>query len=402
MVTDSLIYTSKDQQGKIQIHEELSKFLDSLRGVSAIIIFLSHFIQIYLIPLIGTETYFWCFSEIFASYAVMSFFVLSGFVITTSILKNIERNSKFDVKQYFVSRIARIYPPFLFSLLLSILVYFIITSFNLHGATTFRLPGDLYVAREKIIIDIGRYVKNLFMLPGFVGKWKSISINGPLWAITYEFWIYIMAMFFVLWFKNKKLIKGAVPFLAINYFLCLTTNTMFFFITSIWIIGAVGALIYHKKIKAKNIVVYPILIFVFFVLIQAVAKGESVLFPYIGYREYRFQFLAVAFLAALMWFQKIRNLLNHKFFREISRYSYTLYVSQFPILLLSFSFLHQYFVKYGVLFRSMVFVLLAVIIFGFSSWISKYTENKKFFLEKITMIANYVALKSIWKSGLEK
>ena len=45
-----------------------------------------------------------------SEYAVLTFFVLSGFLIALSINRNIEENGYFEWREYIISRVARIYP----------------------------------------------------------------------------------------------------------------------------------------------------------------------------------------------------------------------------------------------------------------------------------------------------
>jgi peptidoglycan/LPS O-acetylase OafA/YrhL len=82
----------------------------------------------------------------------------------------------------------------------------------MHGNQTFRLPGDLYLARDSIIFEKEKFLFTLLMLPGVIKKISSLSMNGPLWTISYEFWLYGLAALLAYGRQHKSL----------KAFLCLT------------------------------------------------------------------------------------------------------------------------------------------------------------------------------------
>ena len=95
---------------KLQPIEYHPKF-ELLRGIAAIIVLIVHAIQLYWFRLIGSSNEIALISGLFGRHAVLLFFLLSGYLITLSILTNIIRNQRFDWTEYAAARIARIYPP---------------------------------------------------------------------------------------------------------------------------------------------------------------------------------------------------------------------------------------------------------------------------------------------------
>jgi peptidoglycan/LPS O-acetylase OafA/YrhL len=94
-----------------------SVYLDSLRGLAALSVVLSHFVGAYsLTPSLGwlEESPFHIFYDGFA--AVSLFFVLSGFVLSR---RYFEEEIEFRPIAYIVARFFRIFPPFLVILLAS-------------------------------------------------------------------------------------------------------------------------------------------------------------------------------------------------------------------------------------------------------------------------------------------
>ena len=88
-----------------KIDKKDSEWLDAVRGFSAIVVLVAHINQVYNLPIVGLNGFMHLFFGIAARYAVISFFVLSGFLITTSILKNISNNKRFDALDFFKRRL---------------------------------------------------------------------------------------------------------------------------------------------------------------------------------------------------------------------------------------------------------------------------------------------------------
>ena len=129
--------------------------------------------------------------------AVPCFFVISGYLIIASAMKN-------NIKTYFKKRFARIYPAFLFSIILTIILFAPITfSLNLGH------------------FDIVSYINNsniikyfIYSLPfGFQNLGTTLNNtpaptwNGSAWTLKYEFGCYIaiaLIIFILNKFKFKK------------------------------------------------------------------------------------------------------------------------------------------------------------------------------------------------------
>ena len=86
---------------KIKIKQKTSEWFDAVRGFSAIIVLIAHLNQVFNIPIFGLNGFCHLFFGILARYAVICFFILSGFLITMSILKNITINNRFDSLDFF-------------------------------------------------------------------------------------------------------------------------------------------------------------------------------------------------------------------------------------------------------------------------------------------------------------
>ncbi len=151
--------------------------LEAVRASAALYVFLGHF----LLAWFFTKDSRLALPFVFGQEAVMIFFVLSGFVIYFSTASK----PSISFREYFVKRFLRIYPIFVFALLVS----FVMASFSSldrawSGLSAFQLIG------------------NLLMLQDFAwakpGVWFSPFFgDAPLWSLSYEWWFYMA--YFPIW-----------------------------------------------------------------------------------------------------------------------------------------------------------------------------------------------------------
>jgi peptidoglycan/LPS O-acetylase OafA/YrhL len=184
-------------------------------------------------------------SSITSEYAVVVFFILSGYLITHTLEANIERNGKLRLDVYAAARIARLYPPFLYAIGVSLVVFLVMELFGLPGRSgPFSLPGDLYAARDIVHLSLGEVTQALFMLQGMS------EINGPLWSL------YMEAKLYVLFACALALIssgRGFVPKLmlaAVFYYVAkagVKLNPGFAGYAVFWLIGALAYYVFNER-----------------------------------------------------------------------------------------------------------------------------------------------------------
>jgi len=147
-----------------------------------------------------------------ASYCVLLFFILSGFLISYSLLNKLKNQPEYNFWSFFKDRFFRIYPPFLGALIVVVLLDF--TSGYLTGA-------DL-----SIKMYMKNFMLNIFQLQGFPVAnilyyqygldffyFRHFGSNFPLWTISIEWWLYMFYGFFifhVLWLFHLLFYKGQV------------------------------------------------------------------------------------------------------------------------------------------------------------------------------------------------
>ncbi|MCL2652429.1 MAG: acyltransferase [Propionibacteriaceae bacterium] len=117
-------------------------------------------------------------------WAVIGFFIISGYLITAS------RNSR-GFGSFIVHRLARIYPGFLTNLLVTVLVFapvgFYLVNRSLNGYLTTGTQPVQYVLGNVFLKMHSWDVANTPTNVPYAGRW-----NGPLWTIFFEFCCYVI------------------------------------------------------------------------------------------------------------------------------------------------------------------------------------------------------------------
>jgi len=164
------------------MNRQLSAYLDLMRVVCAAVVVLSHLGHGHLVG-----GYLWPFT-FFGNEAVMTFFVLSGFVIA---FVTDQREQTLAV--YAASRLARLYSVILPAMLLTVLLDAVGQSINAESyLNSHATTGDGKVAG---------YLLSIFMLNQSWGLNQHFGSDGAYWSIPYEFWYYFI-------FGSVMLLKG--------------------------------------------------------------------------------------------------------------------------------------------------------------------------------------------------
>lgn len=138
--------------------------LEALRGCAALYVFIHH---AHLLPNQGFGRLLY-----FGQEAVITFFILSGFVICYSTSRR-----QMGFREYLVHRVKRIYPIFLVALGLAYLSRSFVEGHWLGGEWV-ALVGNLFMLQDVAALKRGVWVDTYYG-------------NSPLWSLSYEWWFYI-------------------------------------------------------------------------------------------------------------------------------------------------------------------------------------------------------------------
>jgi peptidoglycan/LPS O-acetylase OafA/YrhL len=260
------------------------------------------------------------------------FFVISGFLITSIILKELNNTGKFSFKNFYIRRIKRIIPVLL-------LVFFSTFPF----VWLFFIPTS-YIDFVKSLLSSLSFVSNhYFYLSGELYDAES-SLLKPLmhtWSLSIEEQYYIIFPLILTvvfkFFKNKLLkiflILFSISFLSMIYFFQKNESFVFFsFFTRFWelLLGSIVAILFTNKRGIQKIShnFYSI-VGLLMVMYSIFFFNDATEFPYIP------TLLPVLGTSIIIYFNNENNLvyriLSQKYIVFLGLISYSLYLWHYPV-----------------------------------------------------------------------
>jgi peptidoglycan/LPS O-acetylase OafA/YrhL len=340
----------------VKIDAATSSLMDALRGVSAMVVACVHAFQVFVLPYFGAGSPSHVLTSLLATHAVTVFFIVSGFMIYVSTLRHRNADGSFESAKFAEARILRIYPPLIAAIALTVFIYIAIHFMGLHGSEGFRLGGELFVARESATLEWSALPSTFFLLYGAVPfAPPPLNMDGPLWTLGYEWWFYILVFLSArLW--NGWSFSTLFPLAAVAGMLLFGRNTLFLWFLLIWLCGFWLGHIYVNGQLFAGRFWRKIATIAFGALIAMFVLGgrhlvSDLLNPFDTSSAQRrmvvvgvFLTLAVSILVRRATSSSLRipNSIS-----SLARFSYTLYVIHYPLLLLSFSLLHPMLHNHG-------------------------------------------------------
>jgi peptidoglycan/LPS O-acetylase OafA/YrhL len=181
-------------QGALMRDAAHDRALDGLRGISAAVVVIAHAASGVLGQLYPAAA---LLGGWLARLAVIVFFVLSGYVIVMSVRRMMDSGG-FSMRQFAINRVARIYPPFLLSLLLVWTIAMLTTR-------EFMVPDPAFPARD---FTVGPFVFLRDAIFLFGNGTPAQMINGPIWSLRLEVACYILTALCVLSLERPARIQA--------------------------------------------------------------------------------------------------------------------------------------------------------------------------------------------------
>jgi peptidoglycan/LPS O-acetylase OafA/YrhL len=310
-------------------------FVAFARWASALVVMLSHLRGVMLIgwgdlpagfhnPLVAS----FYFATSFYHEAVVVFFVLSGFLIAGPSLDRVRIDS-FSPKSYAIDRFTRIYVTAFPALLLTIAAdalgrrslpgagYYDGTNLLLTDRVVGGVQGDSFLD----------FIRNVFMLqPAHA---PMLGSNVPLWSLSYEVWFYVW--FGVCAFALQAKRRSAAIWIGVATLGLLLFHWTAIFYVAIW---CFGALAFQGSRWPRSIILALIAVVLSLILSRAAFVAGSV--PGIPLKWSDLP-LGLAFAWALALLKRRSYRIwngTEKFNQALSNFSYSLYVTHYPLLLL--------------------------------------------------------------------
>ncbi|TIH18017.1 acyltransferase [Marinifilum sp. JC120] len=297
------------------------KEIDGLRAVAVLLVVFSH-------------AQFSFFEGGFVGVDV--FFVISGYLITSIIVNEIDRGT-FSFKTFYLRRIRRLLP--------ALLVVLGSTTYVAHKVL---MPGYLLSYAKAQFATLAS-CSNFFLWRYFGGYWRGYSKEFPLthtWSLSVEEQFYYLWPAFLLLayrfipkkFHTKILFAVFLLLLLLSQYLVKYPEFAFYMIPARFFemfLGAMGALLFRKPISLDPLIEKKLVNFVHITGLSLILYA-SVFFkeglPYPGFDAFIPCLGTFLLLLPFRWSASpIANLFSTSAFRGIGKISYSLYLWHWPV-----------------------------------------------------------------------
>lgn len=350
---------------------------DAARGIFAIIVCVSHSWQVFVLPTAPALTAWNYVFGLSARLAVIGFFCLSGYLIALSVARNIDKYGYFRGDEYISSRAIRILPPLLFAIVLAYALYRLAVFLGIDS-----LPPGVSGARATYFDDL--YDQWLSLATLMTDGNLTGTLNGPLWSLQYEIQLYIilgLVAYFLFSTRGRWFRIVAVGLLLLYahkafYLYSLSgATTLQFLWYSMFGLGVATFLLAPRTNRAVG-----------WLIASASLAGAAILFL-------RHDSLTLVndldTSAALMWGQFFSALFicaaiglaadgnTGRSLAPLGRFSYTLYIVHFPLMLFSYFLLVNSGVRYSTSVGWQIAMLASFASVFFAYFASRFVENTR-------------------------
>ncbi len=372
---------------RFPLSEHASVHFDAARAVAALAVMIGHVRGLCFVTYADLPTHSLFVSALYAvtslgHQSVIVFFVLSGFFIVSSITKSLQ-DGRWSWTSYLVNRVTRLSIVLAPALVLG-WVADQIGMASRSGAFLYQQPlryffSETVASRETVRVFLG----NLFYLQNIVVP--VFGSNGPLWSLNYEFWYYILFPLGLCAIVRRSSPRACAAYLLLGTLtLCFVGRTIASYFL-IWLLGGVVALMpacgRRSLLGVRGASTAAIVAF------GAMLAGGRFLGLHSGFLAD----FAVALLFAI-WMRatlespgKPPSARVAKTARSFAGFSYTLYLTHFPIL---FAF-RSWFVGNSVWRPDAVHLLFALgiiaVLTGIAYLMAQVTEAKTSSLRRTVM-----------------
>lgn len=307
------------------LNQRASAFLDLFRGLAAVLVLVHHAKNSFFVGYQNLNieknlaiTLFY-FLTGFGRQPVIMFFVLSGFLISRSVLKTFSEK-RWSWRTYCLNRITRLQVVLIPSLLL-----------------TFFWDSLTFWKTEQIPVnvDILTFLGNISFLQAIVVP--VYGSNYPLWSLSCEFWYYLLFPLLVTSIVERNFILKSLFVLMFVILLWFVGNQIALYFL-IWLLGSVLIFLPPAPKKLKSILepLTPVLLFVTIAIPSSLARLQSHMPLHIN--EFALDFLSGISFAFSIYLvvnfsstQKFRTQWQ-QFSAQLADFSYTTYLVHAPTL----------------------------------------------------------------------
>ena len=314
-----------------------SDSLDLIRALAACAVMVGHLRALFFVDFRQLSKESWPLEALyfftgFGHQAVVVFFVLSGFLISSTVIRS-HVLGKWSWRDYAVNRATRLYVVLIPGLLLGFL-------WDRTGSWLFATKGiyahplaDLGPAVPLQNLTSANLLGNFFFLQTILCD--TFGSNGPLWSLANEFWYYVLfpvALAAGLAWSRRRL-GVAIPMTCLAIFIGAFVGRAILIGFFIWLAGCALVFLYSKVHVRSRFAALGMLCFTSVLAVAAFAVAR-VLQPDPLLSDLAVGFFFTLFLFALLQVAVRRNLSTYSSAaHRFAGFSYSLYVLHFPFLL---------------------------------------------------------------------
>ena len=263
------------------------------------------------------------------------FYVISGFLITGLLMREIERTGTINFKEFYARRFKRLLPTSFFVLAVTAIFSWLL------------LPATMRSSLGRDVIAASLYVSN-YLFAWWQADYQNLDATpSPVihyWSLAVEeqfylLWPLLILTFFIVATKLKKkitltLLVGTITALSFVFSIYQTeTSPIWAFYslpTRAWELGLGALLVLIPPIRSRKLI--GLLGFIF-IIISAFIFGETTAFP--GFNAVLPVMGTVMLIATInTWPPFLNDVANSRLFQWLGEISYPLYLWHWPLLVL--------------------------------------------------------------------
>ena len=334
----------------------LKTWMDLCRLLLALVVVVDHLAILYLFPSLENEALWFPYINVAAATAVGLFFVLSGYAIAHSIGGNRARFGRVVLRDYLARRIARIYPPLIVALGLGSLVYFLAVQSGIADlGLAFGQPGaqdgtvdvltgtSFYIAQGSSGGLWPQLVKELTMTHNIWlarDDWHMVAAS---WTLSFEGLFYVVAGISARLFDQRHPLASFFAASVLSALVLYALYSENHFLRIFCVLWGFGYLCGWLKLRASwmagLVTLAAASLLLFYSLSVSMTRGWDIaLSPYADNWALLLTLVAGGWLVVLAVGLVIRlmaKLSKSQGQLSVPEFSYSLYITHFPLLLLA-------------------------------------------------------------------
>jgi len=327
-----------------------SAWLDLIRGAAALLVFISHWRNLFFVDYAAIDRYQPLLLPAYAltslgHSAVTIFFVLSGFLVGGSCLQQF-RSTRFSWKSYAIARSSRLYTVLIPALCLGAALDFLGSAyFAQHGLYSGVETRNVIAGPPALNLSLGVFAGNATFLQTIAVP--TLGSNSPLWSLANEGWYYVLFPICLFAMSRSGDLAKRIVFSVASVGILVFVGKQIAAYYAVWLIG-VGVAALPKRCMPKWATALCLVAFVTFLFSKRAITTKSTTLTAALAFDVALGLIFAAFLYCVLQFSAptLPSVIA-KLGRASSRTSYSLYLSHLPFLVLLAALLGERTQPYG-------------------------------------------------------